>query len=49
MQGVVMLGGYGENRNLARLATPRASIKVSVYGLSVDVFYYKHQNPGRSQ
>ena len=38
MDRVVKAGGYDEKRGQSRLATPRASMSTSVYGLSVDVF-----------
>jgi hypothetical protein len=38
MDRVVKAGGYDENRDRARLATPRASTTLNVYRLSVDVF-----------
>lgn len=38
MGGVVISGGYGENRGWVRLATPRASETLRVYGLPVDAF-----------
>ena len=38
MQGDMNTGGYTEKGVETSLATPRASIDVSVYGLSVDVF-----------
>ena len=44
MKGIVMLGGYGEKSGQTVLATPRASTRVNVYGLSVDVFVFQN-NP----
>ncbi len=41
MQGAMNTGGYTEKGVETSLATPRASKKVSVYGLSVDVFIFK--------
>ncbi len=38
MNGIVEVGGYDRKNNWTRLATPRASISVNVYGLFVDVF-----------
>ena len=38
MIGVVEVGGYDKDGIKRSLATPRASKKVSVYGLSIDVF-----------
>ena len=38
MQGGIDTGGYTKKSVGPSLATPRASKKVSVYGLSVDVF-----------
>lgn len=38
MEGVVMSGGFGDHEFQLRLAPPRASEGLNVYGLSVDVF-----------
>ena len=40
MERVVEVGGYDKSGNRKRLAAPRASIRVNVYGLSIDVFLF---------
>lgn len=38
MVRIVKAGGYDENDFRQRLATPRISLFLNVYGLSIDVF-----------